>query len=277
MEPGAALAARPAARRVFFKKQVVLPAEHGSWSWLLVPFLSGVLVAGAWSLPATLVLVGGLAAFLIRQPATVWFRARAGRGRAGDGRLAAGWTIGLGVAALLALLGLLAMGRSMLLWLAVPLVAVLALYLWAAHRRRADTRTLGMELAGAAALAGMAPAAYTAVTGRIDALVWALWALLAAQNVLGALYVRGRIAATHGRPLASRPALLAHAIALSAVSVAALAGAVPWLALIPFAGFMIRALWAATPRPLENIKRFGFQEVGVELLGGLLIALGWIF
>jgi hypothetical protein len=276
MEPGAALAARSAPRRVFFRKQVVLPAEHGSWSWLLVPFLSGVLVAGAWRLPATLVLVGGLAAFLIRQPATVWFRARAGRGRAGDARLAAGWAIGLGAVALLALLGLLVMGRGQLLWLAVPLAAVLALYLWAAHRRRADTRTLGMELAGAAALAGMAPAAYTAVARQIDANVWALWALLAAQNVLGALYVRGRIADTHGRPLARRPILLAHAVALAAVSIAALAGAVPWLAVVPFAGFMIRAFWAAAPRPLANIRRFGFQEVGVELLGGLLIALGWI-
>jgi hypothetical protein len=49
------------------------------------------------------------------------------------------------------------------------------------------------------------------------------------------------------------------------------------LAAVPFAGFMVRALWAVRqPRPVANIKRFGFLEVGVELLGGALIAAGYL-
>lgn len=33
-------------RRKWLRKALVMPAEHGSWSWLLVPFLVGIGVAG---------------------------------------------------------------------------------------------------------------------------------------------------------------------------------------------------------------------------------------
>ena len=66
------------------RKQLILPAEHGSWSWLLVPFLIGTAVAETLNFPVLLVLIGGLAFFLLRQPATVWLRARQGRGRRSD-------------------------------------------------------------------------------------------------------------------------------------------------------------------------------------------------
>ena len=34
-------------RRKFFRKSLVIPSEHGSWSWLLVPFLVGTAGLGA--------------------------------------------------------------------------------------------------------------------------------------------------------------------------------------------------------------------------------------
>jgi len=49
------------------------------------------------------------------------------------------------------------------------------------------------------------------------------------------------------------------------------------VAAVPFAGFLVRGLWAVQqPRPVPNMKRFGFTEVGVELLGGALIAAGYL-
>ncbi|MEJ2747072.1 MAG: YwiC-like family protein [Anaerolineae bacterium] len=51
-----------------------MPAEHGSWAWLLVPFFVGTAVAGRFNLPVLLALLGGLAVFALRQPATVWLR-----------------------------------------------------------------------------------------------------------------------------------------------------------------------------------------------------------
>ncbi len=264
-------------QRKFFRKQLVIPAEHGSWSWLLVPYLAGSLVAGPWNLPAFLVLIGGLAGFLMRQPATAWMRIRAGRGRKADGPLATGWALGLAAVAGLCLLGLLALDRAILLWLLIPMAVIFVVYLVAARRQRASTRTLWMELAGAAGLAAMAPSAYIAATGRLDNTAWLLWGLMAGQNGLGVLYVRLRIADTHGRFVARTPVLWAHALVLALVALAALLEAVPWLAVVPFVVFFGRALWATIRvRPVANIKRFGFSEIGFELFGGLLIAAGWL-
>ena len=253
-----------------FRKNLILPAEHGSWPWLLVPFVVGVGVSGRVNLAVWLTLLGGLAVFLVRQPATVWLRGRAGRGRAADIPLALGWIIGLGLVGLLCLAGLLALGRQALLILLLPLAIILAFYLLVAYRRRADIRALGMELAGAVGLAAMAPAGYVAATGQLDQVAWGLWLLLAAQNGLGMLYVRLRIADTHHRPGNRQTVWLAHLVVLVGLGLAGLAGYLPLPAVVPFVGYWLRAMWAAwLSRPVANVKRFGFLEMGLEILAGL--------
>jgi hypothetical protein len=254
-----------------------MPAEHGSWAWLLVPYFVGVLVAGHWNTTAWLVLSGGLSGFLMRQPATVAMRARTGRGRRSDAGPALVWTIFLGVVALISLAGLLIMGRMDLLWLLIPLAVVLVFYLLASRQRQASVRSLWMELAGAMGLATTAPAAYIAASGHLDNVAWTLWALMAAQNGLGVLYVRLRIADTRSRVVKRMPTVWAHGLLLVAVTAAAILAAIPWLAVVPFVGFLARSIWAAARvRPVANIKRFGFSEVAAEVLGGLLIAAGWM-
>jgi hypothetical protein len=59
-----------------------------------------------------LTLVGGLSAYMIRQPATATLRIRQGRGRQADRSLALGWAAGFALVALLCLLGLLALGAA---------------------------------------------------------------------------------------------------------------------------------------------------------------------
>ncbi len=58
-----------APRRAFFRKSLVVPTEHGAWSWLLVPWLVGAVVglaapadAPLAGLALLLTLVGGLSA-----------------------------------------------------------------------------------------------------------------------------------------------------------------------------------------------------------------------
>lgn len=269
---------KPVARRIF-RKQLVIPTEHGSWTWFLVPYFVGVLVAREWNLATALVLIGGLAGFLVRQPAISWMRIRAGRGRKADLNLAAGWTIGLSLVAVLSFAGLLFLGRAMLLWLLLPMALIFILYLVASRQRRAAVRSLWMEAAGATGLAATAPAAYVAATGRLDGTAWALWGLMAGQNMLGVLYVRLRIADTHGRSMSRSPALWGHVGVLLVMILAASREAIPWLAVVPFAGFMARAAWAvARVRPVGNIKRFGFTEIGAEILSGAVIVAGyWLF
>ncbi|MCB8978907.1 MAG: YwiC-like family protein [Ardenticatenaceae bacterium] len=258
------------------RKQLILPAEHGSWSWLLVPFLVGTAVAETLNFPVLLVLIGGLAFFLLRQPATVWLRARQGRGRRSDEPLALRVLLGLGGILLLCGVGLLWYGRFLMVYLLLPFIALMLAYLQAA-RGQQNTRTLRMELIGAAALALMAPAAMLAALGQSYPTVWLVWGLMAAQNVLGVFYVRQRIADTHERPFNRQPLLWSHVAGLVVVAGTAVAGLIPWLAVLPFVGFLLRAFWTVRQaRPIDNIKKFGFQEVGVELLSGVLIAAGYL-
>lgn len=261
----------------WFRKSLVIPAEHGSWSWLLVPYFVGVIVAGQWSLASLLVLIGGFSGYLVRQPLTSWLRIRDGRGRKSDLTLAAGWTVGLALVSVLSLLGLLHIGRTALLWLLIPIAGIFISYIFAARQKRASTRTLAMEIAGAAGLAAMAPAAYIASTTNLDSVAWALWVLMAGQNTVGVMYVRLRLADTHQRSINRTSVIAFHVMVLLVVVVAALSGWVPRLVILPFAAYLLRAVWAtARERPLDNIKRFGFTEVGVEIVGGILIAAGWL-
>lgn len=259
-----------------FRKQLLLPAEHGSWSWLLVPYLVGTAVAGTFNLATLLVLIGSLALFLLRQPATVWLRIRRGRGRQSDTPIVRRLVFGLSGVALLCLLGLLVLGVTAVFWLVLPVAGLLAVYVAAALGRQTSVRVLWMELAGAAGLALAAPAAYVAATGQMTATAWWLWALLALLNVLGVLYVRLRLADSHSRDADRRSMLAAHLVGVGVVTAVALTGHIPALAILPFVALAGRALWAyPQPRPIPNIKKFGFTEVGVELACGLLLILAY--
>lgn len=255
-----------------FRKHLILPAEHGTWFWFFVPFFVGVGVMGVWNTAVTLTFIGGFAAFLMRQPLTAWLQIQRGRGRKADGRLALGWFGGLGLIAVGALVALLAMGYTDLLWLLLPLLPLIGLYLYVARQRRAAIRALWLEMAGGVGLAVVAPAVTIAAAGQVGDRTWALWGLMAAQNVLGAHYVYLRLADTHKRPIRRRLVLGSHVVGFAAVLLAGLGGVVPVGTAVPFLGFVLRAGWAvAALRPVENVKRFGLLEVAVEVVSGLWI------
>ncbi|MCP4358295.1 MAG: hypothetical protein GY796_09800 [Chloroflexi bacterium] len=259
-----------------FRKQLLLPAEHGTWSWLIVPYFVGLGIAGSFNLGALLVFVGSMSIFLTRQPATVWLRVRRGRGRKRDGPIAARVLLGLCLLGLVCLLGLLALGLQDIFWLTLPMAGLIVVYLSAALSQRTRTRTLWMEMAGAAGLALTAPAAMITVQEEVTTTVWFIWILVALQNVLGALYVRLRLADTHGRLVDRWPLLLIHALVFLGVVGTAVFDYVPLLTTVPFLGFLLRALWTyPQPRPIPNIKKFGFTEIGVEIAGGLVFVLAY--
>ena len=259
-----------------FRKQILIPAEHGSWSWLFVPYLVGVGVSGTYSPAAFLVLVAGLSVFLMRQPGMVWSRARAGRGRRSDGPIAARLLVILSLTAVLALAGLLLLGITDILWLTIPAVIIVILYLTAAASRQTSVRILWMEIIGAVGLALTTPAVMTAADGRITPAAWSVFFLMAWQNVLSVFYVRQRIADTHQRGNSRIPSLAGSAAGVTAVLAAAALGYVPRLAALPFLGFLLRAVWTHhKPRPIPVIKKFGFTEVAVQLVSGFVIVLSY--
>lgn len=279
-----------AGSKTIFVKRLIIPGEHGAWVWLLVPFLVGGVVAPelgqtaarSW-LALLLVGLGGLSAFLLRQPAAAWQRMRQGKGSRDLAPLAAGWSLAFAAAALLCFGGLLALGRTALLALVGAGSGIFLLYLYAAQLGRAGMRALWMEAAGAAGLSLMAPAAVVAVTAQMPRAAWGLWGVLALQNVLAVLYVRLRLADTKNRPAGSQPAarrlvIAAHAVSMLLVGAAGILGWIPLLSLIPFLAFCLRAWWAAAqPRPVPNVRRFGFLELGIAALVGAWFILSYFY
>lgn len=260
-----------------FRKHLLLPSEHGSWSWLIVPYFVGVIVGGTVNVAVILVFTGSMATFLLRQSASLWVRARRGNGRLRDIPILQKIVIILTSIATLSFIGLMAFGLTDLLLLALPVVPFFVLYMFSARQRQSDTRVLGMEIAGSAALALVAPAAMVAATGSLSTDAWMIGGLMAAQNVLGVLYVRQRVDDTHGRAGNRLLMLGMHTAVLMLTLVAAALYWMPLLAALPALFLLLRALWAyRAPRPIADIKKFGFSEVGVEIAGGLIVAVAYL-
>jgi hypothetical protein len=254
--------------------RLILPAEHGSWSLALVPFLIGAGVAGQITPALGLCLIAVLGLFLARQPILLGLRSMRGRAREGDDHAAVVWSAILSSIAALAGIGMLALGVWEALWLAIPAAGVLILTLilttWFGQRQ------LLIELIGGIGLALSAPAAYAAVSGHLDQIGWLAFGVCALHNLISLLYVRHRIDLKHGRASEAQGWISAgaHLAALAAVSGGVLLGWFNWLVVVPFAGLLMRAIWTTWTKPdLPHVKRFGFTEIGLAIVAaGFIIA-----
>lgn len=269
---------------VLNRYKIIIPSEHGSWSLTLVPFIIGAGVAFAAASPAgyaglaaLLCLLAVMGVFLARQPLTLWFRIERGRGPRSQRAAARFWSLALLATAGLAGAGLLALGRWPVLWLALPALGILLLTIVLTLLR--GPRQLLTELIGVAGLALAAPAAAVAVTGTLGALAWLLWGITALHNVISVLYVRLRIDHKHGRATRAEAAwvIVAHALSLAAIVALAWLGWLPLLVALPVAGLLVRALIVVRRRPLvEDMKRFGFVEMGAALTFAALVIVAFM-
>jgi hypothetical protein len=265
--------------------RVIFPAEHGSWSLMIVPFLTGAGVAAAVGAAdgyavggVVLCLLAVLALFLARQPLTLWMRIARGKGPASRLQEARFWTLLLALVGAGAGTGLLVLGRWPLLWLAIPAAAVLTVTL--AIQTIKGPRLLVTELVGVVGLALGAPAAYVSAAGRLDDTAWLVWGLAALHNVISVLYVRLRIDHQHGRATERQSAwvIAAHILSLLAVVALAAIGWLPWPVGLAMALLLVRALIVARQHPpIENVQRFGLTEMGLALAFAALVIAAFAF
>jgi len=258
------------------------PAEHGSWSLLLTPYLIGVGLAAVVRpsngapLPLALFTVLALAVFLARQPVGTLLRIQRGRARRAGLPLAGLWALGLGLLAIGCGAGLLASGRGALLPLAIPALITLAASL--AISALAGPRGLALEIVGSLGLALAAPGALAAMTGTLDGLALVAWSISAAHSLVSILYVRWRIAARHDRASQRMRAVvvMSHVVVFAGGVAGGLAGTLPWSLALPFGLLLARAVWVAwrTP-PLTDVRRFGFGEMGLALAFAALVVLAY--
>jgi hypothetical protein len=165
-----------------------MPAEHGAWGMLIVPFLSAVAVAGAWNVPVMLCAALALGLFVLRGSADQQGGWRALR-KPEHAVLA---LVLLGMAGAL----VLAYERMQLIAVAVAGVALYAMQeaMMRAHdEARTEKRSLAAELMGVVLLSLAAPAAWIAARGRLEAEGVQVWALNVLFFLGGVLYVKYRV------------------------------------------------------------------------------------
>ena len=243
-----------------FRKQYFLPSEHGSWIWMLGPFIIGTAASGEPSIASRLLLLMALSLFLIRQPVMVLVKVRTRRRHQRDTAPALFWAIIYSVLIGLTTTSLILRGFHQLLLLAIPAVPVFTWYLYLISKRK-ERGQRGVELVGSGVLALAAPAAYWVSGGNDIILAGILWALSWLQSTASIINVYLRL---EQRQLKTLPPLSArlrmgrrtaayHIFNLALVCFLASQTLIPLLIIAAFGLMLIDAL-EGTLRPVIGIR-----------------------
>ena len=94
----------------YFRRQIALPNDHGSWIFLLSPLLIGLTAGESWSFASFFLILAAFSAFLIRQPITTAVKIASKRRPKTDLPAASFWIITYGTILMMALAGLMILG-----------------------------------------------------------------------------------------------------------------------------------------------------------------------
>lgn len=271
----------------FFKKQIALPQDHGSWVFILSPLLIGIFAGGDFTYATFNLVIAAMSAFLMRQPMTIAVKAYSGRRPKTDLPAACFWALTYGGIAALALFGLILEGFGYILYLAVPGVPVFAWHLWLVSKR-AERRQAGVEVIATGVLSLAAPAAYWVGVRGYDPLGWWLWALTWLQSAASIVYAYLRLgqreleqeqaaAKSRGewRRMGSR-AFAYTSFNLLSSAVLGFANVLPRFVFIPFLLQWLETIWGIE-HPAVGWKptRIGIRQLIVSSLWTVLFILVW--
>ncbi len=174
------------------RRQIAFPADHGSWVFILSPLLIGLFAAGNFTSASLMLFVAAMGAFLLRQPVTMFVKARSGRRPRTDQAAAGFWILVYGAVILANVSGLITRGFGFLVYLVPPALIVFVWHLWLVSLRK-ERRQSAVSILAAAALALSAPAAYWVGTGHYSPQGWWLWLLASIQSAASILYAYLRL------------------------------------------------------------------------------------
>ncbi|MDP1547973.1 MAG: YwiC-like family protein [Anaerolineales bacterium] len=271
----------------FFKKQIALPQDHGSWVFIFSPLLVGIFAGRDFSFATFSLIVAAMSAFMIRQPMTVMVKAYSDRRPRTDLPAARFWLVVYGSITALALLGLILDGFGYILYLAVPGVPVFAWHLWLVSQR-AERRQAGVEVIATGVLSLTAPAAYWVGIREYDSVGWWLWALTWLQSAASIVYAYLRLSqrdweqeqASAGRRSAwwraGSRALGYTSFNLALSILLGILNLLPSFIFIPFLAQWLETLWGIT-HPAVGWKptRIGIRQLIVSVLWTVLFIVFW--
>lgn len=269
--------------RPYFRRMIALPSEHGAWVFLLSPLLIGLFAARSFTPASALLIIGALAAFLLRQPVSILVKAYSKRRPRSDLPAARFWIIIYGLVGFLALIGLILQGHIDLLLLALPGIPVFVWHLYLVSRR-AERRQPGVEIIGSGVLALSAPAAYWVGIGEPDPIGWWLFALTWLQSAASIVYAYLRLEQRELKAISDRStqirmalrALLYTSFNMCAVIILSSLSWLPQYLFIPYAVQWLETLWGSL-NPSIGVKptRIGLRQLAVSSLFTLLFIVTW--
>jgi len=271
--------------RKFFKRNIAITNEHGSWVFLLSPLLIGIFAGGNWSTPLTYLIIASLSGFLIRQPITIALKVYVGRRSRKDLSAAIFWILVYGAIGLLMVVGLVLRGVGYILYLAIPGIFVFVWHLWLVSKR-AERRQMGVEIVASGVLALSAPAAYWISVGSTDPLGWWLWGLTWLQSAASIVYAYlrldqrtwGEIPTVKSRLRFGYRAILYSSFNLAVTIILSSVGLLPAWIFTPYALQFSETIWG-TLNPAVQVKptRIGLRQLTVSTFFTILFIITWNF
>ncbi len=264
--------------REYFKKQIALPQDHGSWVFILAPLLVGIFAGGIFNYAIFNLVIATMSAFMIRQPMTVIVKAISGRRSKSDLAPARFWVLIYGSIAALTLTALVLEGFGFVLYLAIPGAPVFAWHLWLVSRR-AERKQAGIEVIATGVLSLAAPAAYWVGLGRYDPLGWWLMLWVWLQSAASIVYAYLRLEQRELKQEQSNGqlwkmgnrALLYTSFNLGLSLILGWANFIPQLIFIPFLLQWLETIWGIT-HPSIGWKpiRIGIRQLTISILWTIL-------
>lgn len=271
----------------YFKRQVALPQDHGSWVFILSPLLVGIFAGMTFNYASFNLVVAAMSAFLIRQPLTVAVKALSRRRAAADLSPARFWALVYGSISALALIGLILEGFGYILYLTVPGVPVFAWHLWLVSKR-AERRQEGIEVIATGVLALVAPAAYWIGIGQYHADGWWLWLFCWLQSAASIVHAYLRLSQrdispdqAQGRARGEwfrmgRRAFLYTSFNLGLSIMLGWAAVIPAFVFIPFLIQWLETLWGIfNPAVGWKPTRIGVRQLIVSIMWTILFITSW--
>jgi hypothetical protein len=273
----------PGMWKSYFRKQLFLPQDHGSWVFIFSPLLIGLFAGMRFSTSSLYLVVAALCAFLIRQPVTIAVKSFSGRRSKSDLLPASVWIAVYGFIILFALFGLIRAGYVYLLYLAIPGMPVLAWNLWLVSRRE-ERRQVYMELIATGVLSLAAPAAFWVGVDQYDPMGWWLWALTWLQSAASIVYAYLRLEQRDLDQVPERAAMLKmglRAFLCTTFNLAlslslGLTAVLPRFLFIPYLVQWIETIWGIF-HPAVGWKptRIGIRQLIVSTLWTVLFIVIW--
>jgi hypothetical protein len=269
--------------RTYFRKQIFLPQDHGSWVFIFSPLLVGLFAGGRFTLASLSLVIAAMAAFLFRQPVTMAVKVYSGRRAKSDLPAARFWIAAYGIIILLALAGLIRAGFGYLLYLAIPGAPVFAWHLWLVSRRE-ERRRVNVELIATGVLSLAAPAAYWVGIGRYDATGWWLWILVWFQTAASIVYAYLRLEQREQAQVPARSELWkmgSRAFAYTTFNLVAtfmlgLASILPRVLFIPYLVQWSETLWGVFQPAIKwKPTRIGIRQLIVSTLWTITFIITW--